>query len=127
MLRRLSLLVLTTMSLGACYSWQASPIAPRTLIEVDRPDVVRVHASYGQELVLLHPIVRSDSISETGTLCTNGRCVERTGTVALLDVREIDTRSFNAAKTLGVSLLSLLAGLTFAVGVTGGVLGSGPF
>ena len=127
MLRRLSLLFLTTMPLGACYSWHPSPIAPRTLIEVEQPDVVRVRTSAGRESVLLHPIIRRDSISETGTLCTNGRCVERTSTVALFDVQEVDTRGFNAVRTVGASLLSLLGALTFAVVVSGGVLGSGPF
>lgn len=112
MLCRVSLIAAAAMVLGGCYSWEPAPLSPRRVVEFERPGVVRAHLASGETLLLLNPIIRGDSVVETGQHCTSGRCVERTDAVLLNDVVSVDQRAFSGAKTFGWTLIGVLGILT---------------
>lgn len=99
---------------SSCTSWQPSPLAPRDLLEAERPSEVRVTTSAGDQFVVVEPQMSGDSLASRDT-----------AVLAPADIRTLEVRRFSTSKTIG--LLALLAGTYALVGVAlaEGWIGSG--
>ena len=106
------LLLLLTQT--ACTSWQplTTPIPPEfvveevaTMMEVERPDLVRVTERDGTELFLEYPWVQADELVET--------VEEESVRVPLGDVSRLEVRRFSVKRTLvAVAVTSVVAFLS---------------
>lgn len=88
-------LFLLVVYLAGCYTWSPTTISPPELIEEERPEQVRVTRWSGEQVTIVKPQVRADSIigDEVG--------------VAIEDIREIEVRRHSVA---GYSMLVLMLG-----------------
>jgi len=55
-------LLMLVLHLGACMTWQPSPISPRQWIEEEQPKLVRVTTTDGSQVVLSDPRIDDDSL-----------------------------------------------------------------
>ena len=123
--------VLLTLHLAACTSWQPTAVSPRRLIEEERPQSVRVTRFDGTNLVARNPVIRNDSIAVVSGECRRLPGLEpryscpTSPLVALDDVRGIAVRArsswvnpaFGLGMLFGVGLLVMAAGFEgFLVG-----------
>ena len=116
---RLVAVLCVSLQLVACMRWEPTPVAPRTLIEQDRPSKVRVIRADGGEVEVQDPIIRSDSIVTTEpcevVVSPDGAvgCAAPPVAVALSDVRSVEMPRTKVKST--VLLLSATALLLLIV------------
>jgi hypothetical protein len=112
--------LLLGLHLGGCMTWQPSPIAPRRLIEEERPSRVRVIRPNTPPLVIRNPRIENDSIAVVSGQCRRlpGRNVRYTcptrSLVALDELFLLEVPRPSGARTLLViAPILLLVTLAF--------------
>ena len=86
-------LFLLVVFLAGCYTWRPTTVSPPELIEEEAPEQVRVTQWNGEQVTISNPKVQADSIvgAEAG--------------IALEDVRGIEVRRLDGAKTFFVGTI----------------------
>ena len=90
--------LLLTLHLQACMSWQPTTVSPRQVIEEGS---FRVTAADGTRLEVRNATIEDDSL-RADRLCRDIECpggVTQRLTIALDDVQELETRRISARKT----------------------------
>jgi hypothetical protein len=111
---RRALLLLLTVHLAGCSSWQVQPIAPARLIEAERPDRVFLTLHDGREVIVASPRMDGDSIH--GEVQLGPDRAFHTSEVDQIAVREEDDRSGGIGVMAGALGLIVIAGLVCFVG-----------
>lgn len=92
--------LLLAIHLAGCTYWQPATVAPRELIEIDQPSLIRITPASGESLVIQSPSIRGDSIAGV-----RPRSRETRG-ILLSDVRSIEVSHVSAGRTLGLVVLT---------------------
>ena len=87
------------------------PVAPRGLIETERPSQIRVTTGSGERFTIVSPGIRGDSLAAEAP---------DSPVIALADIRHVELRRFSGRRTL--ALLALLAA---GYGLVGTALAAG--
>jgi hypothetical protein len=106
------MVLLMTLNLSACSTWQATELGPRQVIEA-QPSRVRVTDLDGDRTVILYPAIDVDSIrghdhALRTTLEVREGALAPVAILAITDVQAIEVRRFSAPRTLGLVLAGLL-------------------
>jgi hypothetical protein len=112
-------LLLLTLHMAACASWEPAAVSPQ-LIQYEEPDQVRLTVANGDRVLVRNPEVRGDSIV--------GRAAHAYQTdtivaVAVSEVRHLEVRRFDWGKTgallvIGLSIVpALVVGVGYSIDV----------
>ena len=101
-------LVLLALQLQACGSWQPTTLSPPQLIEEEEPSRVRITRTDGEQVIIQSPEVRADSI--VGHYNLRSEFGSEDMSVAVSDVRQIETLRFSPGRTVGVLFLTAAFG-----------------
>ena len=100
--RRWTVLALATLPvLASCRSWQATPVAPASLIAEERPVEVRVTLADDRVVTLERPSIVSDSI--------RGLTPDGTVRAAIADVQAVEVRRTSLPKSLAFVVFHVAA------------------
>ena len=110
--RRTVALLLIPLIATSCHSWRTAQVEPRTLVETEQPNRIRVTTSDGRRAELDRPTVVGDSLvsgSPDGAAGASTR-------VAVADVARVEVRRFSLWRTTA-SVLGLAVIAAAALGV----------
>lgn len=119
---RLPALVLLVLHLQACASWAPATTPPRELIAQEEPSSIRITRTDGTREVMRDPQVEGDSIVAMGSeecrssAAAGGRvfCETTTSVAALSDVRAMEVRRPNTARTFVAVVAAVPVALALA-------------
>ena len=97
-------LALVGPALAACQTWRMPSVAPQTLIEGERPRVVRATLDDGRVLTLTQPVIVSDTIVGTTLLG-----LER---APMSQLRSLEVRRTSVPRTLALIVTHVSAVVT---------------
>ncbi len=119
-MKRLATLAYVVM-LAGCSAWRIEPFTPQQVIELQRPDVVRVVHTDGRRSVVRDPDIRADSL--IGSPGLRGRRTQPVTVVPVREIQALETSHGSPVRTLGmVVALTYLGrvGMSFLFLASGG-------